>query len=118
MAFSKSDHQFKESKYLSVLLSQMPIYPTDLVILAIGIVVASLGATDFVASLNHGNTLREHENGQKIPDLAHTKRLNVGIVRFAFNAAIPAQILIDAISALFPIGLIVFVVIGHEIIQR
>ena len=44
MLLAEGDHQLEEPEQPSVLLDQAPIDPTDLVILTIRIVIASLGA--------------------------------------------------------------------------
>src|SRR6266704_120587 len=66
MMLSECNYQLEEPEQVSVLLDQLPIEPTDLVILTIRIVIASLGASYFISSQDHGDTLREHENSQKI----------------------------------------------------
>ena len=49
MLLAKRDHLFEEPEDPSVLLEQRPIEPTDLVVLAIGIVIAALCSSDFIA---------------------------------------------------------------------
>lgn len=49
-------HEFQ--KFLVVVVD-IPIDPADLVVLAIGVVVAILGASHFIAGQQHGNTLRQ-----------------------------------------------------------
>jgi hypothetical protein len=46
----------REAVKRSVLLDQRPVEPTQLVVLAIGVVVATLGATYFIAHDDHRYT--------------------------------------------------------------
>src|SRR5690242_20580046 len=70
MSLTECKHQLEEPQELPVLLDQLPIEPTDLVVLTICIVIALLGASYFVSGQDHGNALREHENSEKILALA------------------------------------------------
>ena len=117
MSLAKGNHQLEEPEQLSVLLDQFPIEPTDLVVLAIRVVIASLRASYFIPGQDHGDPLREHENGEKVLDLALAQRINRRTARLPFHAAVPTPILVKAISILFPVGLIVFAIIRYQVIQ-
>src|SRR4249919_748325 len=69
MLLTERDHQFEEPEHIRVLLFQLPIEPTDLVILAIGIVIALLRPSYFITGKHHRNALRKHEYGHTILDL-------------------------------------------------
>ena len=49
LAAAERDQRLHEAEHLGVALDQPPVEPTDGVVLAVGVVVAALGAADFVA---------------------------------------------------------------------
>src|SRR5438128_255318 len=63
MPLPERDHHFKKPEHLAVPVHQIPVEPTDLVILAVGIVVSPLCAADLVAGYHQRNTFGEEENG-------------------------------------------------------
>src|SRR6266496_2735716 len=117
MTLTERDHQFEEPEQTGVLLYQLPIEPTDLVILAVGIVIALLRSSNFITGKDHRNALRKHKYGHTILDLTLAQGPNCCIIRLPFHATIPTHIIIAAIPVVFTVGLIVLVVIGHQIIQ-
>ena len=69
-----------------------PVDPADLVVLAVGVVVAVLRAPDFVAGQDHRHAAREHQDGDEVPDLPVAQGFDGGIVGRALDAAVPAQV--------------------------
>ena len=55
----------------------LPVVPGDLVVLAVGVVVAVLGAADLVAAEEHGHALRQEQRGQEVALLAAAQRDDV-----------------------------------------
>jgi len=117
IALTEVNHQLEESEYISVLLHKIPVKPTKLVILAVGVVVALLRASDFITSRNHRYALGEQKNGCEVFNLSPTQCINFWVVSLSFNATIPAQIVIDTILIILAISFIVLVVIRDQIIE-
>ena len=67
-----------------------PVDPADLVVLAIGVVVAVLRAAELVAGKQHRRALRQQQRREEIALLALAQRDDLGIVGRAFGAAVPA----------------------------
>ena len=67
------------------------LVPTDLIVLAVGVVVAFLCAANLVAGHEHRHAARHHENDGKVLDLPFPQRFDGWIVGWAFAAAVPAQ---------------------------
>src|SRR5436305_8582005 len=111
MALAERNHLFEEAEQIMILFHEMPIEPTDLIILAVGVVVSLLGTSDFIASHKHRDALGEQKNSCKILDLALAQCLNVRIVRLSFHTTIPAQIIIITIPIPFAIAFVVFIVV-------
>src|SRR5262249_13868361 len=97
---------------------QVPIEPTRIVVLAVGVVVASLAAPHLVAHNKHGYTTGQHDGCEKVFHLPAAKALDHGIVRRAFKAAVPTSVLPTSIAVALAVFFVVLVVIGHEVVKR
>src|ERR1019366_1619151 len=95
-----------------------PVQPAHFVVLAVGVVVALLGACDFVARENHGNAVRKQQNGGKVFSLTRAQLVPGGIVARAFPATIPTVVGVGAISVVLAVGEIVLLVVGNQIVER
>src|SRR5215831_6437298 len=104
--------------YISVLRYQRPIKPTGLIVLAIGVVVATLCAPDLVTHRNHRQTQREHGHGQKILYLPVSYFFYVGVVRWAFDPPVVAPVVVGTIPVGLAVQLIVFLVVRDKIVKR
>lgn len=89
MTSSQRNHHPRESKQINVLVGPIPVDPRELIILAIGIVIASLRAAEFVTLIQKQDSLGNEQDGQKIANLSLPKRIDLRIVRRAFHSAIP-----------------------------
>src|SRR5215467_11898859 len=104
--------------YISVLRDQCPIKPTGLVVLAIGVVVATLCAPDLVTHRNHRQTQREHGHGQKVLYLPVSYCFYLGVVRWAFDPPVVAPVVVSAIMVGLAVQLIVLLVVRDKIVKR
>src|SRR5260370_20959788 len=96
----------------------MPIDPGNLVVLAVGVVVAALRAPEFVAGLQHGHALRKEQRRQYIAQLPLSQLDDGGIVRKALDSAIPAQIVVVTIGVGIEIGFVMSLTVGNQIAKR
>src|SRR5208282_3102083 len=106
-----------EEKQVRVLVHKSPIEPADLVILTICVVVTFLRAEYLVASREHWYATREHQDCHDVSDLTVAKRLDVGIVGITLHAAIPAEVIVDAITVVFAVRLVVLLVEGNQVAE-
>ncbi len=95
-----------------------PRVPGDLVVLAIGVVVAALRAADLVAAAQHRNALREQEGGEDVSHLPLAEREDFGVLRRALLAAVPRGIVVGAVAVVLAVGLVVLFVVAHEVVER
>ena len=100
------------------LSTSVPVEPADLVVLAIGVVVAALRAPDLVAHQQHRRPEREQGQGQEVLDLAVAQRLDGGIVGRPFDAAIPAEVVVGAVAVVFAVCFVVLAVVRDQIVER
>ena len=91
--------------------SQIPVEPTDFVVLAIGIVIAELRSSKLIAAAEHGNSLRKHQRGKKIPFLFFPQGINPLVIGRPFCSTIPAQVIVFPIGTILSVSLVVLVVI-------
>src|SRR5262245_42055166 len=61
-----------------LLVDALPVVPGDLVVLAVRVVVALLGAAHLVAADEHRYALREEERREEVPLLACAERVDLG----------------------------------------
>ena len=100
-----------------VLLYQIPVEPVCLIIVAVGIVVAMPRMPGFIAHEDHRHSHREHRDGKKVLYLTVAEFFDGGVVGRSFHAAVPAQIVIRAISIFLTVRLVVLVVVRNQVIQ-
>src|SRR5438067_12832902 len=79
------------------LVAMLPVVPGRLVVLAVGVVVAPLRASDLVAAEQHRDTLRQEEGGHEIASLAVAQSPDRGVASRAFIAAVPGPVVTLAI---------------------
>src|SRR5262245_28551489 len=102
---------------IAMLREERPVEPAAFVILTIGIIVPALCASRFVTHEQHGHTHREHRDGQKILHLPVSELLHRGIIGGTFNAAVPAAVVVGAVTVVFAVCFVVLVVIRDEVVQ-
>src|SRR4051812_2459788 len=100
-----------------VLAGAVPVDPRDLVVLAVGVVVAVLSATELIAVQQHRNALREEQGGEEVALLLLAQRNDVGVVGVAFGAVVPGAVVALAVVVAFAIGLVVLLIVGHQVVQ-
>src|SRR5215475_10296839 len=103
---------------IGMLREQRPIEPASFVILAIGIVVPALGASRFVTHQHHRHAYREHCNGQKVLHLPISEFLYREIFSGAFDATVPASVVVGAITVFLVVCFVVLGVVRHEVVKR
>src|ERR1700745_4165557 len=97
--------------HIRVLPDQPPIDPIGFVVLTVGIVIAALGSSDFIAHEKHGQTKRQHCDGEEILHLSVSESLNYRIIGGPLDATVPASIVVSAVAVVFAVGLVMFLVV-------
>ena len=64
--FSQANDPADELQQLLIVTVHVPVDPADLIVLAVGVVVAVLGAPHFVPGQQHRHTLRQQQRGEEI----------------------------------------------------
>jgi hypothetical protein len=77
-------HLLEEPQYVGVAVDLPPVEPAEFVVLAVGVVVAVLGPPDLVAHADHGDALRQQEDGGEVLDLPAAEVLEPGVVARSF----------------------------------
>src|SRR6476646_8391317 len=109
-------YQFScELKKLILLFVTLPAEPTDLIVLAVRIVVAVLGPTPLISTAEHRHALGKKQCREKIAALPVAQHVNVRIIGRTFDAAIPRLIIVVAVAVLVAVQLVVFFVVADQI---
>src|SRR5215510_5531396 len=116
--FSSELYQFsRELKKLILFFVTLPVKPTDLVVLTIGVVVAVLRPTPLIAAAEHRHALGKKEGREKIAPLPVAQRIDLRVVGRTFGAAIPRLIIVVAVAIVVAVQLVVFLVVADQIGQ-
>src|SRR5687767_15171448 len=97
---------------------ETPIHPRDLVVLAIGVVVAALRAPHLVAGEEHGHSLRKEQRRKEVAFLPLAQRDDAFVVGFPLHAVVPGIVVVGAIAVVLAVGLVVLGVVADEIVER
>src|SRR5260370_19487740 len=103
MILSKFDHAPPESVHIPVLSRKIPIKPTDLVVLAVRVVVSILAPPHFVPGKDHRHTAGEQQDDGEILHLTISQRFDRTIGRIPFDSAVPTPVVLDAVPIPFPV---------------
>lgn len=106
-----------EFEQVLLILVQIPVRPGDRIVLAVGVVVALLGARHFVAAADHRNALAEQQRGEHVAHLLLTKLVNILDGRRTFDTAVPRTVVAFAVAPVFAVGLIMLLVVAHQIVH-
>src|SRR5262249_21960512 len=110
----QSSHEIEEAVPGVV---QLPVEPRQLVVLAVGVIVALLRVSDFVAREQHRNSLRQDQRGQQIALLPLAQGQDGLIVGWPVDAAVPAIVVAAAVAVLLAVGLVVLAIVADEIVE-
>src|SRR5687767_15694382 len=100
--------QSDKSMDIGMLFKQRPVEPVVLIIKTVSVVITLLSPAHLVAHQDHWHTERQHVNGQEIFNLAIAKLLYGWIVRWTFDATVPAAIIVVAVAIPFKVCFVVF----------
>jgi hypothetical protein len=115
--YATRNKQFYKAMDLSMLFEQTPVKPARFIIVAVIVVVANLGATNFIAHENHRHANGQQGDRQEVLDLFVPKFLDRWIIGWTFNATIPALVVVCPISIMIVIRFIMFPVVGNKIVE-
>src|SRR5882724_11978112 len=104
MLFAVLHDPLRELQKLLAARVQIPVIPRQLTILTIGIVVAVLGAAEFIAAADHGRTLCEYQRAPEIALLPFAQLDDLGILGGSLGAAIPRGIVIRTVAIVLAVG--------------
>ena len=111
------NQQLHKAKNVGVFRQQIPVEPTRIIVLAVGIIVAMLTTPHLIAHNKHGHTRSQDDSCEKVLHLPVAERLDSGIVRRTFHAAVPASVVVPSVAVAFAIFFVVLVVIGDDVVE-
>jgi hypothetical protein len=106
MAVAQRDHALGEAEQGSRFVVQIPVHPRQLVVLAIGVVVAPLRAAEFVAMQQHRDALGEEQRRDEVAHLPQAQRADRRVVGRPLDAAVPAAIVRFAVGIALAVRLV------------
>src|SRR4030095_8345786 len=117
MFFSELYQFSRELEKLILFFITLPVKPIDLVVLTISVVVAVLCPTPLISAAKHRHALGKKECREKIAALPVAQQVNLRIIGWTVDAAIPRLIIVVAIVVPVGVQLVVFFVVADQIGQ-
>ncbi len=99
------------------ILQQRPVHPARLVVLAVRVVVAALRPAELVARHQHRHPRRQQQRRQQVAQLPAPQHPDPDIVRLALRPAVPRPVVVGAVPARLPVGLVVLALVRHQVAQ-
>ncbi len=99
-------------------LADLPVEPTRLVVLVVGVVVAALGTAELVTGEQHRRALTEQQRRQHVADLALPHGIDRRVIGRPLDPAVPADVVAVAVLVVFAVRLVVLLVVGDDVVQR
>ena len=118
VTLSQLGQALHELDQLGAVLVPIPVDPADLVVLAVGVVVAALRSPELVAGGEHRRALREQQRCEEVLLLPLAQRADIGIVGRSFGAVIPTVIGVMAVAIVLAVRFVVLVVVADDVVQR
>ena len=112
------DQALGEGQEALLVLAHGPVHPAGLVVLAVAVVVAALGAADGIPPQEHRHPLGQQQGGQEIALLAVAQGPDGRIPAGSFHPAVPAQVVVVAVPVVLLVGFVVLVVVGDQVVER
>jgi hypothetical protein len=92
-----------------------PVDPGNLVVLAVGVVVAQLGAVHLVAAQQHRNSLGQQQGSHKIALHPGPQGQDGRVVGGPLRAAVPRAVVPEPVPVVLAVVLVVLIVIGDQV---
>jgi len=91
--------------------------PTQIIVLAIPVVVSLLGPGQLIPSGDHGDTEGKQESRHEVPFLSKPQTPDLRIVAGSFHAEVGADVVVFPVAVVLAVVLVVFFVVAHEIVE-
>ena len=112
---AKGDERRSEVDEIVLPVLPLPVVPRDPVVLAVGVVVARLRATELIAAADHRHPGGEEQGREEVAHLPVAQFGDGGIVGLAFDAVVARTVVVGAVAIVLEVRLIVLVLVGHHI---
>jgi hypothetical protein len=111
---AKHKHATSKLKDFAVALQQRPIDPTDLVVLAVRLIVSSLAAPELVSLEKHWYVSADRDCQQEVLDLADAQHFDCRIAECPLDAIVRTVVLRWSISIVLSIGIVMFMRVANQ----
>ena len=108
----------REVDQLALLSGGAPVEPAELIVLAVAVVVAVLGARELISAQQQRDAFGQHQRGQEIAALTGAQLQDILVVCGSFDTAVPASVVVVAVAVVLAVGLVVLGVVADEVVER
>src|SRR5660398_245726 len=98
--------------------ADVPVHPGDLVVLAVGVVVAVLGAPHLIARQQHRHAGGQQQGSQQVALQLATDGVDGRVVGRTLDAAVPGPVLVVPVPVALAVGLVVLSLVRRQVPQR
>ena len=117
MTAAESDRLPDKVLHLAVIFLSAPLYPGDFVVLAVGIIIASLGISHLISAIDSRNSLGQQQDQERIAHLTSSERLQRFFGRRSLFTVIAAVIAVCPVPVVFPVVFIVLHIVRNRVRQ-
>ena len=107
MIFTQLNNAPRKSYKLLIFFRKVPVYPGNLVVLTVRIVVSVLRAAEFITGNHHRNALRKHQAQDIILYFLKTELFYLRINRNSLKTVVVAVIVICSVTVVFTVFVVV-----------
>src|SRR4029453_1548509 len=100
-----------------VLVGVGPGEPGGGIVLAVGVVVATLAAAELVPAEEQRHPARQQQGGQQGPGLPGAELDPLGVGAWPLHPAVPGPVVAGPVPVALAVGLVVLAVVGHQVAQ-
>ena len=115
MGLAQVDALFEKTEQPIILFGKIPVEPVYIVVLTPTVIVSFFAVSKFVAGIDHRDSLGEQHDQDHAPHPPQTQILDSLAAGESFGAAVPAEVMVVAVTIFFAIALIVFFIITDQV---
>ena len=108
----------KVAQLLVVFSESFPVYPGDLAVLTIAVIIALLRPAKLIACQQHRRAVREEERGEEVALLPLAGGNDIRVFRRPLFAVVIRPVIVMSVVIIFPVIGVMFLVVRYQVVQR
>ena len=113
--FAEGNGVLHEGKEGFLAFHQLPVQPPEGVVLAVGVVVAALGISEFIPRHDERRALAQEQQQEGVPELLAAEFSDLPLPGRSLYAAVPAEVSVRSVGIPLSVQFVVLPVVAHHI---